>query len=140
MRPATIRCCSTARPRPAGSPPAWRRWNGNLYAFTKASGHFWFRFSAAWVDVGATAPAEGVQATKVTLATVLSPIPDNAKAGTVIAKAAVAMTPAGTAFQGARGSSDPFYTFQGANLVLARDLTATPDDGTHTTTVTALAQ
>jgi hypothetical protein len=27
--------------------------NGNLYARTKASGHYWCRFAAAWYDVGA---------------------------------------------------------------------------------------
>jgi hypothetical protein len=59
--------------------------NGNLYAFTKASRHYWCRFNRAWVDVGAMAPAEGTVATKVTLNPAHARTPDNAPAGTVLA-------------------------------------------------------
>ena len=113
--------------------------NGNLYAFNQAGGHHWCRFAGAWHDVGADAPKEGTVATAVTLSTPSAMTQDNAPAGTVIATVSVTMSPAGAPFSGALVSSNPLYTFDGMNLVLARALTS-GDIGTHTTTITALVQ
>src|SRR6202045_3967876 len=97
--------------------------NGNLYAFTKASRHYWCRFNRAWVDVGAMAPAEVTVATKVTLNPAHARTPDNAPAGTVLATAEVTMSPRGAPFLGALVSSNPLFTFRGMNVVLARAYT-----------------
>ena len=134
MRPAIIRSCSTAR-----TPIAADRLqvtNGNLYAKTKA-GKFSVRWPAGASWVASAAPAEGTAATAVSLAVVLPQIPDNSPAGTLVAKAAVTMTPAGATFTGPLVSSNPLFTAQGANIVLSRAVTPA-DDGTPAATITAL--
>ena len=111
--------------------------NGNLYAKTKA-GKFSVRWPAGTSWVAAAAPVEGTAATAVSLAVVLPQIPDNSPAGTLVAKAAVTMTPAGATFTGPLVSSDPLFTAQGANIVLSRAVTPA-DDGTVPPTVTITA-
>ena len=114
--------------------------NGNLYAFTKASRHYWCRFNRAWVDVGAMAPAEGTVATKVTLNHAHARTPDNAPAGTVLATVEVTMSPPGAPFLGALVSSNPLFTFRGMNVVLARAYTRADNGKIYTARITALAQ
>jgi hypothetical protein len=114
--------------------------NGNLYAFTKASRHYWCRFNRAWVDVGAMAPAEGTVATKVTLNPAHARTPDNAPAGTVLATVEVTMSPPGAPFLGALVSSNPQFTFRGMNVVLARAYTRADNGKIYTARITALAQ
>ena len=80
------------------------------------------------------APVEGTAATAVSLAVVLPQIPDNSPAGTLVAKAAVTMTPAGATFTGPLVSSNPLFTAQGANIVLSRAVTPA-DDGTVPPTI-----
>ena len=121
----------------SGSGASLRITNGQLYAFSKSDSHYWVRFNTHWVDIGAAAPVEGTYATKVTLAPASAQTPDNATAGTVIAKATVGMTPASATFVGTLVSTNPIYTFQGMNLVLSRGLTK-QDDGAQNTVVTAL--
>ena len=115
--------------------------NGNLYAKTKA-GKFSVRWPAGTSWVASAAPAEGTAATAVSLAVVLPQIPDNSPAGTLVATAAVTMTPAGATFTGPLVSSNPLFTAQGsgaqgANIVLSRAVTPA-DDGTPAATITAL--
>ena len=110
--------------------------NKELYAFSKGNSHYWLRYSGSWVDIGAAAPIEGTYAAKVTLVPASAQTPDNAPAGTVIAKVTVGMTPASATFVGTLKSSNPIYTFQGMNVVLARGLTKT-DDGAQNTVITA---
>ena len=112
--------------------------NGNLYARAKA-GHYSCRFERVWVDVGLTAPAEGTVATQVTLDPASPTILDNSPAGTLVAKAAVAMSPPSAVFAGALVSSNPLYTFKGLNVVLARAVTPA-DDGLAGAHITALVQ
>jgi hypothetical protein len=113
--------------------------NGRLYVRTKASGgHYFARFRVAWYDASATAPVQGTVATKVTLTQTMPQIPDNSPAGTVVATAKVDMAPPGAAFTGPLVSSNPFYTFRGTDIVLARDLAGKADDGNHTATIWAI--
>ena len=135
MRPAIIRYCSTAR---AGGFAADRLQvtNGNLYAKTKA-GKYSVRWPAGASWVAAAAPVEGTAAAAVSLAVVLPQIPDNSPAGTIVAKAAVTMSPAGATFTGPLVSSDPLFAAQGADIVLSRAVTPA-DDGTPAATITAL--
>ena len=111
--------------------------NGNLYAQTKA-GNFSVRWPAGTSWVAAAAPAEGTAATAVSLAVVLPKIPDNSPAGTLVAKAAVTMTPAGATFTGPLVASHPLFTAQGANIVLSRAVTPA-DDGTLPAIITITA-
>ena len=111
--------------------------NGNLYAKTKA-GKFSVRWPAGTSWVAAAAPVEGTAAAAVSLAVVLPQIPDNSPAGTLVATAAVTMTPAGATFTGPLVSSDPLFTAQGSNIVLSRAVTPA-DDGTVPPTVTITA-
>jgi hypothetical protein len=110
--------------------------NGKLYALTK-SGEYWLRWKSAWLDAGATAPLQGTVAQKVALAVKLPKIPDNSPAGTVVATATVGMAPAVARFTGPLYSSNPLFTAQGLNVVLARKVTPA-DDGMPTATITAL--
>ena len=107
--------------------------NGNLYAKTKA-GKFSVRWPAGTSWVASAAPAEGTAATAVSLAVVLPQILDNSPAGTLVATAAVTMTPAGATFTGPLVSSNPLFTAQGANIVLSRAVTPA-DDGTVPPTI-----
>ena len=111
--------------------------NGNLYARTKA-GNFSVRWPAGTSWVAAAAPVEGTAATALSLAVLLPKIPDNSPAGTLVAKAAVAMTPAGATFTGPLVASHPLFTAQGANIVLSRAVTPA-DDGTLPATITITA-
>ena len=136
MRPAIIRYCSTAR--------RWRLrrdrlqvTNGNLYAKTKA-GKYSVRWPAGASWVAGAAPAEGTAAAAVSLAVVLPQIPDNSPAGTIVAKAAVTMSPAGATFTGPLVSSDPLFTAQGANIVLSRAVTPADDGTARRDAITAL--
>ena len=110
--------------------------NGNLYAKTKA-GKFSVRWPAGASWVASAAPVEGTAATAVSLAVVLPKIPDNSAAGTLVATAAVTMSPAGATFTGPLVSSNPLFAAQGANIVLSRAVTPA-DDGTPAATITAL--
>ena len=110
--------------------------NGNLYAKTKA-GKFSVRWPAGASWVASAAPAEGTAATAVSLAVVLPQILDNSPAGTLVATAAVTMTPAGATFTGPLVSSNPLFTAQGADIVLSRAVTPA-DDGTPAAKITAL--
>lgn len=112
--------------------------NGKVYA-KQNNGNIFVRWSpqAAWL-LAAAAPVEGTVAAKLTLAVVLPKIPDNSPAGTVIAKATVAMSPAGAKFTGPLVSSNPLFVGNGANVVLARTLTAADDGPQVTMTVNAV--
>lgn len=81
-------------------------------------------------------PPPPVQPTAVRLTPVQLSIPDNARAGVVIATIAVDMSD-GSAFKGSITSSDSgLFAVSGMNVVTARALTAA-DDGSHSTTITA---
>jgi hypothetical protein len=110
-----------------------------------ATGNYEARFYA---DNGATtatliakAPfvvnSQGVATpTGITLSPASPTIPDNTRAGTVIATANVTMSD-GSQFQGTLSSSDTnFFAISGLNIVTARALTS-GDDGTRSTVITA---
>jgi hypothetical protein len=112
--------------------------NGILYAYSSASGPWYARQNAAWVDVGTTAPVEG--ATPTPTAITLSPanptIEDNSPAGTMIATAAVTMSD-GSQFAGTLATSNSsFFAISGLNIVTAQALTSA-SDGTQSTVITA---
>lgn len=111
--------------------------NGNLYAFSKSSRHYWTRFDGAWVDVGAAAPVQGTFPTKVTIIPNRTKTPDNAPAGTILATVKVTMSRPGAPFTGLLVSSNPLFTFRGMSVVLARANTS-KDLGIHTVRITAL--
>ena len=74
--------------------------------------------------------------TGITLSPASATIPDNTRAGTVIATANVTMSD-GSQFQGTLSSSDTnFFAISGLNIVTARALTS-GDDGTRSTVITA---
>jgi hypothetical protein len=110
--------------------------NGNLYAFANADGNYWCRFNRKWINVGSTAPVQGIVATKVTIHP-KGEIPNNSPPGTIVASVTVTMSPPGTPFSRPLVSSDPMFTFRGLDVVLARALTKA-DDGLHKTRVTAV--
>ena len=112
--------------------------NRQLYTLNKANGHWYLRQNAAWVDVGTTAPVEGVlpTPTAITLSPASATIPDNAPPRTVIATASVTMSD-GSQFVGTLTTSDTnFFAISGLNIVTARAFTSA-DDGTHSTVITA---
>ena len=85
------------------------------------------------------APVEGTAATAVSLAVVLPQIPDNSPAGTLVATAAVTMTPAGATFTGPLVSSNPLFTAQGVqHRLVARRHAGRRRDGPANVTITAL--
>jgi hypothetical protein len=111
--------------------------NQKLYAFNKVTGHYSVRWAGAWYDIGATAPVEGTTAAQISFAKVVPQIADNSPAGAFVAQVVVTMSPASAVFSGALVSSNPFYTFRGSDVVLARGLSPA-DDGKHPTMITAV--
>jgi len=112
--------------------------NGKLYALNKVSGHWYVRQNATWVDVGTTAPVEGVlpTPTAITLSPASATMADNAPAGTLIATATVTMSD-GSQFKGTLTTSDTnFFAISGHNIITARGFTSA-DDGAHSTVITA---
>jgi len=111
--------------------------NSNIYVFSKDIGHWYLRQNGGWLDVGTTAPIQGVVAPiAITLNPASATIPDNAPAGTVIASANVTMSD-GSQFSGIMTTSDTnFFAISGNNIITARALTAA-DDGAHFTSITA---
>jgi len=61
-------------------------------------------------------------------------------AGTILAQVAVAMSPAGASFSGALVSSEPFFAFQGMNVVTGRAVTQADLDTNFKSTITTLVQ
>jgi hypothetical protein len=112
--------------------------NGNLYVFAKSNSHYSVRWAQAWLDTGAAAPIEGTQAAQLNLTVLLPKVPDNSPAGTVVARAAITMSPAGAQFTGPLVSSNPLYVARGTDIVLARALTAADDAAPFTARITAL--
>lgn len=110
--------------------------NGRLYARQK-NGTYWVRWNAAWF-AGTGAPVEGAGATALSLTVTLPKVPDNARAGTVVATAKVTMLPAGAAFTGPLVSSNPLFAARGTNIVLTRALSSTDDAATVHSTITAV--
>ena len=112
--------------------------NGHLYARQK-SGGYWVRWPAdhTWNAVIA-APAQGTVASTVSLAVVLPKIPDNSPAGTLIARATVAMSPANANFTGALVSDSALFTAHGSDVVLARALKPADDGAPFVAHITAL--
>jgi hypothetical protein len=111
--------------------------NGNLYAMQK-NGAYWVRWAptAAWLSAGK--PAEGTAGVKTVITPASAKSPDNSPAGTVVAKVTVTMSPASAQFTGPLVSSNPFYRFQGSDIVLSRALTAADKGTTHDTMITAV--
>ena len=112
--------------------------NGKLYLRDKA-GNYSVRWNAGWVASGTTGPLQGTVANTITLSVTLPKLPDDSPAGTIVATAAVTMSPPTAQFSGPLVSSDPLFSFNGMNVVLARALTAA-DDGTHPTAMISAVQ
>jgi hypothetical protein len=112
--------------------------NGHLYA-AQANGHYWVRWTSAWLDASATAPVEGIVATKVAFSpTGTIKVPDNAAAGAIVATVNVTMSPAGAKFTGPLVSSNPLFVANGVNVVLSRALKSTDDGPPFNTVITAV--
>ena len=112
--------------------------NGNLYAVSKATGYWYIRRNATWVNVGTTAPVEGAPYPIISFNPQKPTIADNTASGTLVSAINVTMSD-NSVFTGTLSITDPKSAFKisGSKVVTARALTPS-DDGTDTVTITAV--